>query len=595
MSPSDSIFVQIAGYRDPELAPTLVDLYAKAAHPERIVTGICRQYGADEKATLTVKDIPAGQLRWLHVPAADSKGVCWARAQVQTLYKGEEYTLAIDSHMRFVKGWDELLIKELKKCGAAKAVISHHPPSYTPPAALAPNPRLTVLRAGTPSAGGDIRLRGEPLDSAPKAPLRGAFVAPGFWFARGAIIREIPYDPHLYFEQEELCLSARLHTHGWDVFHPTKIIAYHLYNTTPVAHKRHNHWDDHPDWSALNRIARERRDHLLGYQEAASAEALHDLDRYGHGEARSLEDYGTFCGIDFSSRTVTPRAMQAEFIPDLARYRSAAAPAAQPNPQPKSQAAADTAPRYRSAFIGMPPERFKPASFDILGDLPLGKTGSKALKPRIVDAPPGVLIIENYASPAFCKKLCAYADTVAGRKLEVVDNSKSTRDKVVTQKSGGRITDYVSINGATDIILPTFIDIHVRRLGPFFGVNFEWFERPQILRYTAGGKYDPHADAEHLDQASGEWRRSQDRDVSVLLYLNEEYGGGEIAFPNFNFEVKPKTGMLLGFLSDHRYLHAARPTTSGLRYVIVSWAAATGTPRVQARAPYASVFLEIPA
>ena len=40
------IFVNIASFRDPELSPTLRDLFAKATYPERIAVGICLQVGA---------------------------------------------------------------------------------------------------------------------------------------------------------------------------------------------------------------------------------------------------------------------------------------------------------------------------------------------------------------------------------------------------------------------------------------------------------------------------------------------------------------------------------------------------------------------
>ena len=39
---------------------------------------------------------------------AASKGANWARAEAIKLHAGEEYILQIDSHMRFVPGWDAL-------------------------------------------------------------------------------------------------------------------------------------------------------------------------------------------------------------------------------------------------------------------------------------------------------------------------------------------------------------------------------------------------------------------------------------------------------------------------------------------------------
>ena len=70
-----------------------------------------------------------------------------------------------------------------------------------------------------------------------------------------------------------------------------------------------------------------------------------------------------------------------------------------------------------------------------------------------------------------------------------------------------------------------------------------------------------------------------DRDLSVLIYLNDDFEGGEVNFSNFGFDIKPSSGLLIAFPSDHRYLHAAQLVTSGVRYAIVSWAAIIGGPR----------------
>jgi len=64
-----------------------------------------------------------------------------------------------------------------------------------------------------------------------------------------------------------------------------------------------------------------------------------------------------------------------------------------------------------------------------------------------------------------------------------------------------------------------------------------------------------------------------------------------IDFPHFGFRIRPQSGMLACFPSDHRYLHAAKPTLSGTRYVLVGWAAAKGTQRVNDRLPKRSVRL----
>ncbi len=605
-----TIFIQIAAYRDPECAPTIADAFARAAHPDRVRVGVCWQYkDGVEQATLGIPFAFAAQVHVDAVSAAQSEGPSWAKRRAQGFYQGETYILMIDSHMRFVDGWDEKMIAEWKACGNIKAVLTAHPPTYIPPRTIPGDAMLTVLRAHPPTAGGDIRIRGERLAKTPKAPLKGAFAAPGFLFARGELAVEVPYDPYLYFEQEEMCLAARLYTHGWEVYHPSVILLYHLYDSTPVPFARHKHWNDNVGWQALNQRARKRKDHLLGIAFSEEEPVIAELDAYGHGDARSLEEFQTFCGIDFGKGVMEAKAVTAGFIAGVEALlehpvdaQSLLSPVvAAPErglanaPKPSGDAPA----KLPSAFTGVPMTAFTPVTTDIVQHINAARyfdAPAKAVDEVPVletNVPAGVLMVKHFLPRWACQQLMDYADKTVGRKLEVVDHDRSSRETVATVVSSGRITDHVPINAVSGEILPLFIDIYSKRLAPFYGVDFEWFERPQILRYSAGGKYDPHADAEHMNPQSREWFRSQDRDISVLLYLNDEYEGGELAFDSLHYSFKPEAGMLLAFPSDHRYLHAARPTLSGTRYVIVSWAATLGTPRVKASAPYASVFLNV--
>ncbi len=598
-----TVFVCIPAYRDAECLPTITDLFAKADAPERLHVGVCWQYqDGSEAATLDIPEAWRAQVQVDALEIAESKGPGWAKHRAQRFYKGEDYVLMIDSHMRFAKGWDTLLLKQWAACKDKQAVLSHYPPGYTPPDHLSSLTSLTAVRAQLPTKGGDIRFCGETLKGVPPAPLNGLFAAPGCLFAPGRLVRDVPADPYLYFEQEEMCFAARLYTHGWNIYHPTKVALYHWYDGAGNA-VRHKHWSDHPGWAEMNQRAIERRNHLLGIDLARSEEALAEMDRYGHGDARDLEAFAEAAGIDFRRGEVTAKALHCGFIEGGEAYlpQEDAAPAKQEKEQPTPAPAKEQSGRIVSAYINVPVDAFEPASTDVLSyPLPdrlfaTQEANGARPEPKLLTdgVPGGVLLVENFASPAMCDYLMDYADRTVGRKLEVVDHDRSSADKVMTKPSSGRITDQVSINAISDKIIPLFVDIYSQRLAPFYGKPFEWFERPQILRYSAGGKYDPHADAEHMDRDTRVWYRSQDRDVSVLLYLNEDYGGGELSFDSLNYAFKPKAGMLVAFPSDHRYLHAARPTTSGTRYVIVSWSAQLGTPRVKSAAPYASTFLHL--
>jgi predicted 2-oxoglutarate/Fe(II)-dependent dioxygenase YbiX len=99
------------------------------------------------------------------------------------------------------------------------------------------------------------------------------------------------------------------------------------------------------------------------------------------------------------------------------------------------------------------------------------------------------------------------------------------------------------------------------------------FEVPQLMKYTVGGFYKPHSDAELFDEEKRQWYRVFDRDYSLLLYLNDDFRGGAVEFTYFNYTFKPKKGDLLIFPSNYLFLHEAKKVESGVRYVIVSWAA----------------------
>jgi hypothetical protein len=50
-----------------------------------------------------------------------------------------------------------------------------------------------------------------------------------------------------------------------------------------------------------------------------------------------------------------------------------------------------------------------------------------------------------------------------------------------------------------------------------------------------------------------------------------EFSGGEIVFPEINFEYKPEAGELLVFDIDSKLDHYTKPVTSGTRYVYMDY------------------------
>ena len=59
------------------------------------------------------------------------------------------------------------------------------------------------------------------------------------------------------------------------------------------------------------------------------------------------------------------------------------------------------------------------------------------------------------------------------------------------------------------------------------------------------------------------WKKSTDRDLSFVFYLNDGFEGGDFVFPEHHIRVRPKPDMLITFPSNHFYMHGVEPVTKG--------------------------------
>lgn len=95
-----------------------------------------------------------------------------------------------------------------------------------------------------------------------------------------------------------------------------------------------------------------------------------------------------------------------------------------------------------------------------------------------------------------------------------------------------------------------------------FRINEPFFhEGYQVLKYSGGQEYLAHYDG----------GTDTGRCLTAICYLNDNYTGGEIEFPNFGIKIKPEPGMLILFPSNYAYQHIAHPVTEGTKYAIVTW------------------------
>lgn len=105
--------------------------------------------------------------------------------------------------------------------------------------------------------------------------------------------------------------------------------------------------------------------------------------------------------------------------------------------------------------------------------------------------------------------------------------------------------------------------VNYKKEFPLFTVNHTTDFR--INRYSKGGFMSRHVDNIHHSHGQ-QYGYPQ---VSVLLYLNDNYGGGEFYVARKKFE--PEKGSAIIFPSNFMFPHKAKKVTKGVRWSIITW------------------------
>lgn len=306
----ESIFVQIASYRDPELIPTVLDLLETAEQPDNVKICVCWQYDESEDISL-IKQY--NNIEIISIPYYESKGACWARNQIQRRYNGERYTLQLDSHHRFVNGWDTILKNMYKQCqsmGSKKPLITTYIPSFDPfknKDTYEMVPWKMNFHKFLPE--GSVFFIPEPIHNHENytAPIPARFYSAHFAFTDGIFCEEVSHDPEYYFYGEEISIAARAFTHGYDLYHPHKVVAWHEYTRS----SRIKHWDDHnflsnnikgisKNWWERDTTSQKRNRVLFGMEKD---DTVIIPKKYNFGKERTLQEYEKYVGINFKDKS----------------------------------------------------------------------------------------------------------------------------------------------------------------------------------------------------------------------------------------------------------------------------------------------------
>lgn len=168
-------------------------------------------------------------------------------------------------------------------------------------------------------------------------------------------------------------------------------------------------------------------------------------------------------------------------------------------------------------------------------------------------------VLENVFSNEECSKLIALSEA-AGYSTALIHSGDEA-----APAPGYRDGDRVMIDDKE------FVRILESRIKSFLPPKFdnrrflEINERLRFLRYSNGGQFKPHSDASYVrpDYTARTL-------ITLQIYLNEGFDGGETTFMDYDEEVRvpvvPKTGMILVF--EHDLYHEGSLVRSGLKYTI---------------------------
>ena len=188
---------------------------------------------------------------------------------------------------------------------------------------------------------------------------------------------------------------------------------------------------------------------------------------------------------------------------------------------------------------------------------------------RSLSANPLIRTIESFADAAECRWLI---DRASGR-LE-----RATIYTRVTGQSGidpGRTNQHALFDFTQ---IDVVVELIRSRIATAISAPMPCLEISQVLRYSPGEEFLPHCDYLDPQIMAGEIGQRGQRAVTVLIYLNDAFEGGETSFPALGIEHRGRAGDAILFSNlnpagkpEPRTIHAGRPPTSGQKWLFSQW------------------------
>ena len=179
-----------------------------------------------------------------------------------------------------------------------------------------------------------------------------------------------------------------------------------------------------------------------------------------------------------------------------------------------------------------------------------------------------VVHFEEAIDPEFCDQVLdeyGHSDLWAPTLTGGGHDPEARRCSFINLSEDGIIDQNSEVRKEIDDRLFDIVIEHIEKyqsVHPEFELEIQEDSGYELLKYEVGDFYIQHSDS----------FKEQPRALTIIMSMNNNYEGGEVALFNRDLVYKLDVGDILIFPSNFQYPHEIMPVTEGIRFSVITWA-----------------------
>jgi len=190
---------------------------------------------------------------------------------------------------------------------------------------------------------------------------------------------------------------------------------------------------------------------------------------------------------------------------------------------------------------------------------------------NILNKEPYISFYQDVFTPEECDFVIDASEKLNLYERSTIYSTKLKRSVLADWRTSSSFED---IDGCFDEIKKKCYDVLKNKFLYIPNFSVDHFEKTQIQRYCVGEFV-----GSHLDCFNGYGNNITDNDkiATMIIYLNDNFEGGETHFDDLEIKSNPKKGSGLFFCYDYgsqlnqKTKHQGLPVTEGTKYIITCW------------------------